>query len=211
MRSMMSAAAALGASLLLAGCISWDWHEPNDFFAFYELPQNPQLENATFCHAYGCQVKSQVDLRPIWERVSAEFINVQDAAQERYAIAQAIGIVETQVGPVLGTSDDPGGVLNASWSGNPDYQDCIDEAANTTMLMVLMHQTGLVKYHAIDPPSIRGAFIDGRYQHFTAVATETDSGTRYAFDSWFRNNGRPAYVMLFRDWFTGYGIPADAI
>ncbi|MDW3098822.1 MAG: hypothetical protein R8J41_12045 [Alphaproteobacteria bacterium] len=200
-----------GASaLLLAGCVSWDWSEPDDFFAFYELPEQPQMADATFCHAYGCQMRSQVDLRPHWQAVRAEFANVKTASEERYAMAQAVGVIETAVGPILGTADDPGGVLNASWSGDPAYQDCIDEAANTTMLLVLMERDGLIRHHNLHSPSIRGAFIDGRWQHYTAVIEETATEERYAIDSWFRTNGEPAYVMPFQEWYTGYGIPADA-
>jgi len=210
MRRVVSTLAAAASALLLAGCVSWDWSEPDDFFAFYELPEQPQLDDATFCHAYGCQVRTQVDLRPYWQPVRDQFATVQNAAQERYAMAQAIGLIETAVGPILGTADDPGGVLNASWSGDPAYQDCVDEAANTTMLLVLMEQDGLLRHHSLHSPSIRGAFIDGRWQHYTAVVEEDATETRYAIDSWFRSNGEPAYVMLYEEWFRGYGIPADA-
>ena len=210
MRRLASLIAVSVAALAISGCVSWDWSEPDDFFAFYELPEQPQMDNATFCHAYGCQVRSQVDLRPHWQAVRDEFANVQNAAKERYAMAQAVGIIEASVGPILGTADDPGGVLNASWSGNPAYQDCIDEAANTTMLLVLMEQDRLLRFHNLHSPSIRGVFIDGRWQHYTAVVEETAAGERYAIDSWFRANGEPAYVMPFQDWYTGYGIPADA-
>ena len=210
MRRLVALITVSVAALALSGCVSWDWSEPDDFFAFYELPEQPQLADATFCHAYGCQVRSQVDLRPHWQAVRDEFANVQNAAQERYAMAQAVGIIETSVGPILGTADDPGGVLNASWSGNPAYQDCIDEAANTTMLLVLMESDGLLRFHNLHSPSIRGVFIDGRWQHYPAVVEETAAGARYAIDSWFRTNGEPAYVMPFQEWYTGYGIPADA-
>ncbi len=210
MRRLASLITVSVAALGISGCVSWDWSEPDDFFAFYELPEQPQLADATFCHAYGCQVRSQVDLRPHWQAVRDQFANVQNAAQERYAMAQAVGAIERAVGPILGTADDPGGVLNASWSGNPAYQDCIDEAANTTMLLVLMERDGLLRHHNLHSPSIRGVFIDGRWQHYTAVVEETAVGERYAIDSWFRANGEPAYVMPFQEWYTGYGIPADA-
>ncbi|WP_422006083.1 hypothetical protein [Pyruvatibacter mobilis] len=210
MRRYLSMLPVSVAALALAGCVSWGWFEPEDFFAHYDLPQQPQLADATFCHAYSCQTRSQVDLTQVWPAVRAEFATVQTPAQERYAMAQAVGLVETAVGPVLGTADDPGGVLNSAWSGNPAYQDCIDEAANTTMLLVLMKQDGLFRFHDVDSPSIRGAFIDGRWQHYTAVVEETASEERYVVDSWFRVNGRPAVVMPFQDWYTGYGIPPEA-
>jgi len=210
MRKGLSVIAVSVAALALSGCVSWGWSEPDDFFAFYELPEQPQITSATFCHAYGCQVRSRVDITDAWPRVRAEFANVQSPAQERYAMAQAVGIVETAVGPVLGTADDPGGVLNSAWTGNPAYQDCIDEAANTTMLLVLMKQDGLFRFHDVHSPSIRGAFIDGRWQHYTAVVEETGNEDRFVIDSWFRGNGRPAVVMPFQEWYTGYGIPPEA-
>ncbi len=199
------------AAPLLAGCVSWGWFEPEDFFALYELPSDPQVGRVTFCHAYACQTKTAVNLRgPTWDAVRAEFAKAQNPAQERYAMAQAVAIVETAVGPVLGTADDPGGVLNASWSGDPAYQDCVDEAANTTTLLVLLQREGVLRYHTVEPPSIRGAFIDGRWQHYTAVVKETQTENRYVVDSWFRDNGRPAVIMTFDDWYTGYGVPDEA-
>lgn len=210
MGRIFAAITSSAASFALAGCVSWGWFEPSDFFAHYNLPQEPDIESATFCHGYGCQVTSVVDMTPIWGKVRAEFANVQNPAQERYAMAQAVAVVETYSGAILGTADDPGGVLNASWSGDPAYQDCIDEAANTTLLLVLLAKDGVIRHHTIDSPSIRGAFIDGRWQHYTAVVEETGSKERFVIDSWFRDNGRPAVVMPFQEWYTGYGIPPEA-
>lgn len=198
------------AGLALAGCVSWGWFAPEDFFAVYGLPAEPVAERVTFCHAYNCQRQTQVDLGPAWPRIEAHFARALSPEEERDAMAHAVAVAEQAAGPVLGTSDDPGGVLNAAWSGNPAYQDCVDEAANTTTLLVLIANAGLLKRHTVEPPSIRGAFIDGRWQHYTAVVRETATGARFAVDSWFRANGEPAVVMDFDAWYTGYGIPDEA-
>lgn len=206
MRQVSAAAAAFA----LSACVSWGWFEPADFFAVYNLPDEPRLADATFCHAYGCQVRTEVDLRPVWPQVEAAFARAETPAQERHAMAEAVALVERATGQVLGTADDPGGVLNASWSGDPAYQDCVDEAANTTTLLVLAARRGLLAHHTVAPPSIRGAFIDGRWQHYAAVVEATATGEKFVVDSWFRANGEPAVVMEFDTWYTGYGIPDEA-
>ena len=69
MRRYLSMLPVSVAALALAGCVSWGWFEPEDFFAHYDLPQQPQLADATFCHAYSCQTRSQVDLTQVWPAV----------------------------------------------------------------------------------------------------------------------------------------------
>lgn len=196
--------------LVLAGCVSWGWFAPGDFFALYGLPEAPARERAVMCHGYGCQHRTPVDLGPVWGEVAALFAAPLTPAGERGAMARAVALAETAAGPVLGTADDPGGVLNAAWSGNPAYQDCVDEAANTTTLLVLIEDAGLLRHHAVKAPSIRGMFLDGRWQHYAAVVAQRADGARFVVDSWFRDNGRPAVVMDFDSWYRGYGTPAEA-
>ena len=52
-------------------------------------------------------------------------------------------------------------------------------------------------------PAGRGSFLDG-LPHRTAVLVELDSGTEYAIDSWFYDNGRRPEVVLLARWLDGW-------
>jgi hypothetical protein len=78
--------------------------------------------------------------------------------------------------------------------------DCIDEATNTTSLLLLLADKGFLKHHAVREPAARGFFLDGRYPHATAVLSEAGSGERWAIDSWPRANAEPPVVQPLGEW-----------
>jgi len=193
-------AVVLAAPLVLAGCVNLGWSEPADFYA-YAGAKMPAGRTVTVCHAYFCQQQSSVTFTEAEiERLRLVFAPVQDAATERAAAADAVGLIERLVGERVGTAGDKG-LLYPPGSGDPGQQDCVDEAANTTSYLLLMKNEGLIRFHSVEEPALRGMFIDGRWQHYTAVLEENATGDAYAVDSWPRDNGNPAIVMPLRDWY----------
>ena len=80
--------------------------------------------------------------------------------------------------------------LAASFGGKPDgpgsppqmsgvygQMDCLDETANTTSLLLVLQDQGLLTHHVVEYPESRGFFLDGRYPHFTAVIAEKRTGS----------------------------------
>lgn len=124
-----------------------------------------------------------------------------DAAAERAAIAQAIGILEDLIGAKAGTDDDRAGTFgNSAW---PGQLDCNDEAVNSTTYMRLMLADGLLRFHRISNPTTRGGFlIFGR--HSSAVIQEVASGEKFAVDAWFYDNGQPAVILPLSVWKDGW-------
>jgi hypothetical protein len=84
--------------------------------------------------------------------------------------------------------------------GSADQMDCIDEATNTTSLLLMLAEHGYLMHHSVEEPSARGFFLDGRYPHATAVLAENDSGARWAIDSWPRANAEPPVVQPLAEW-----------
>ena len=74
-------------------------------------------------------------------------------------------------------------------AGVPGQMDCVDEASNTTSLLMFAQMHGLLKHHRIHSPVARGFFLDFRYPHATAVVTDIKSGKKFAVDSWKYDNG----------------------
>ena len=79
--------------------------------------------------------------------------------------------------------------------------DCIDEATNTTSLLLVAQRRGMLKHHRVTTPVARGFFLDGRYPHATAVVKEKASGRAYAVDSWPKANGAKPDILDLDDWF----------
>jgi hypothetical protein len=79
--------------------------------------------------------------------------------------------------------------------------DCIDEATNTTSVLLVAERRGLLRHHEVTSPVARGFFLDGRYPHATAVLRETGGGSAWAVDSWPEANGKPPLVQPLDAWF----------
>ena len=77
--------------------------------------------------------------------------------------------------------------------------DCIDESTNTDNFLHYLQSRGWLKHHTVARRTSRGAFIDGRYPHWTAVI-EDRQGQRWAVDSWYEEGGGPPDIMPLRQW-----------
>ena len=117
------------------------------------------------------------------------------AAEERRAVAYAIGWMERRTGDVIGTSADRPG-MDFTASGDPTQQDCVDEATNTTSYLLILERNGLLKHHAFARRSPRRMLRGfAGWPHWTAVLKDAGSGQRWAVDSWiFANGENPAIV-----------------
>jgi hypothetical protein len=175
----------------------------------------PSLGGFEVCSGGGCTVVSHVTLNDTeWQKIVETFSHVgtiltspqEKAVQERMRISLAVGLLETIVGAKTGTSTDRAGTFNNS--NFPGQLDCNDEAINTTSYIRLMHKAGLIKLHEVEDMRIRNFFFTG-WPHTTAVIHEIATGSRYAVDSWFYDNGLPAAVVPFAEWKSGY-VPADS-
>ena len=176
----------------------------------YIYRQVPVLHGFDVCSGGGCAEIKHVSLTDEeWQMISSVFANavaVSNAGKERDMISEAVGTFERIVGDKTGTATDRAGTF-----GNSDYPgqlDCNDEAINSTTYMRLMRQNGLIKLHEIEDMRTRNFFFTG-WPHSTAVIREIATGTRYAVDSWFYDNGLPATIIPFAEWKSGY-VPADS-
>lgn len=165
-------------------------------------------EKIRHCHGYGCAFISDVPftkadmkhIRAIFQPAS------RNAEQERQRISQAIGLFERKIGPRDGTGNDIRGTFRET---GPYQLDCVDESTNTTTFLSILENENLLKFHMVKSPTMRVPIIHaGRWPHQTAVIEETATGTLYAVDSWFRDNGAPADIITLKEWKQGWK-PAD--
>jgi hypothetical protein len=198
---------ALGLAVLTAGCAAQSLSSHDGWYEARRA-QLPKGNRLYICHAFTCMRTTPVQLSsadvagiagPLMEPV-------ESPEAERSAIAQSVQTFERIIGERLGTSADRGG-LDLVGAGDPRQMDCIDEATNTTSLLLLLSEQGYLRHHRIMHPVARGFFIDGRYPHATAVIGETASGARWAIDSWPRANAEPPVVQRLEAWLASRGVP----
>ncbi|GGB54151.1 hypothetical protein GCM10011316_27730 [Roseibium aquae] len=191
---------SMGLVVLVSGCVSQSDGDAGAWFAYSE-GLGPTQDRLFICHGFGCIYRSPVrysgrdtgHLRALLARGRAS------PAAEREAIARAVAWNERRVAPEVGSADDRGGLdlHNAHVRGQ---MDCIDEATNTTSLLLMAQTRGYLRHHTVGRPVSRGFLLDGKYPHATASIREKQSGKRYAVDSWPRGNGKAPDIVALKAW-----------
>jgi hypothetical protein len=155
------------------------------------------------CHGHNCHFHDTVRLTAAqWQEIRALFAPAPASpAEERARIGKAVALVETAVGELLGTkADRPRAPAIAV---DPTQLDCVDEATNTSTVLHMLGNAGLLRWHAVGEPAVRGSpFLLSI--HFTAVVTEKGTGAPYAIDSWFHATGVLPEIVPLARWSDGY-------
>ena len=164
-------------------------------------------QRVTVCFNYGCLTQAEVvyadgQLRELVEL----FAPVENAADERAAIAVAIGRLLAWAGEQTPIFADRGG--NYDDDGVNGRMDCIDHSTTTTRLLQMMAAQGWLRFHQVREPVLRLRFFV--FAHYSALIEEIDEAAaasaderRYVVDSWFFDNGQPAVVMPLAQWQAG--------
>jgi hypothetical protein len=123
-------------------------------------------------------------------------------AEERRAIAYAIGWMERRVGDAIGTKADRPG-MDFTASGDPTQQDCVDEATNTTSYLLVLAHNKLMRHHTVGTPFAKENLLRGisGWPHWTAVIREKDGGRTWAVDSWIFANGENPAIVETEKWY----------
>jgi hypothetical protein len=187
-------AAAVALAGLLAGCATGAVSDRG-----YAGPVQTKL---TACFSYGCRAEKSF---PITQGVSDRFAAIMaDGAPspeaERAALSKAIQYYEELSASAIGYRDGPKSPVVAT--GAKGQMDCIDESTNTRHVMMYLQDRGLMTHHAVQASVTRGALVDGRYPHWSAVIKDKASGKRWAVDSWYEPAGGPPDIVDLAYWRT---------
>jgi len=153
------------------------------------------------CHGYGCTRRLALPVDgSLLSRASGVLRSAQGSpAAERQALAEVIRSYTAYLAASLGGKPDVPG-SPPQMSGVHGQMDCLDETANTTSLLLVLQERGLLAHHVVEHPESRGFFLDGRYPHFTAVVQERGAGNRWAVDSWTRAPGSRPDILPLSQW-----------
>ncbi|MGY6709672.1 MAG: hypothetical protein ACXIVF_15240 [Rhizobiaceae bacterium] len=152
------------------------------------------------CHGFDCRNTTRLDMSAA-DR--ARFATIMEAgragpAEERAAISRAVQYFEERSTEVIGVRDEP--KSNIAQTGQVGQMDCIDVSTNTRSLLLYLAELDLLRHHAVESNITRGAIVDGRYFHATAVIRETGSGERWSVDGWYGPGGAAPQIKPMSQW-----------
>jgi hypothetical protein len=153
------------------------------------------------CHGYGCVRRQAISVDGAWISRASALLRAGGGSPEaeRRALAQVVGTYTAYVSANLGGKPDVPG-SPPQMSNVHGQMDCLDETANTTSLLLLLQDRGLLAYHQVEQPESRGFFLDGRYPHFTATIVEKRSGLGWAVDPWKQAPGQKPEILPLNEW-----------
>lgn len=159
-----------------------------------------QADEVSICYNYDCAVTAKIDLQ-VNELHAARrlLLRATDASGEREAISRVIGLFEVVAGQQTPIWADKG--RNVNDDGVDGRMDCIDESANATRYLRLLESKGWLKHHLVLEPVKRAPLLVN--DHWAARVAEKKTGREFAVDSWFFDNGQPAFVVPLEEWLDG--------
>jgi len=167
---------------------------------------SPKYDNFTVCHGNTCKYIVPLTLsEKEWNEIKDIFtIPAATAAEERETIRMAIARFESIIGNKTGTSRDKG--ENFPGMGIEGQMDCVDEATNTSVYLTMLQDRQLLQWHHVQHRTNRG-IETLQVPHFTAVIRDNETGSEYAVDSWFLDNGQLPYIVPLSEWKQGWLPP----
>src|SRR5512139_987620 len=147
----------------------------------------PTTSDLTVCHGFGCQYRAELGITAADQAALRKLMAAGggSAAKERQAVAAAGAWFDKRIAQVAGTA---GHVARANREYMYDKRqfDCIDTSRNTTSLLLLLQELGLLRYHTVAAPEARGHIFDLRAPHATAVLVDKETGVKWSVDAWTR-------------------------
>lgn len=173
-----------------------DWRGVVSWYAEFNAAL-PTGYGLSYCSGFGCMHRTVVraDGGNGVELAAIMAAGQASAAAERDAVDAAITWFERKAIPLMG------GVVDEPGTDSKDFKilgqtDCIDEAANTTTMLIHLQNKGMLKFHTVARPIARGGLM---VPHVTAVLRDRETGVLWAVDSWVNAGGeRPAVLTLER-------------
>ncbi|MFD0917912.1 hypothetical protein ACFQ14_16015 [Pseudahrensia aquimaris] len=160
------------------------------------------ISSVTVCSGYGCVLKDRMTFSPAQEsRLKAIMASASASPEaERAAIKQAIAAMEKMSQKTLRLVPDVGRSWQRYSGGLRGQMDCVDETRNTQSYLGYLASRGWLNHHSVARSYVgKGIVLDGNMPHRSAVIV-AKSGTRYAVDSWPKDNGAPPLIVPVPQW-----------
>ena len=161
----------------------------------------PSATSMTVCYGFVCRRREILDFTAGDRSAITQIMAAgrASAAAERAAVQKVVVWFDRRMGPVLGTNKRVAKADFRYFNDKHNY-DCWDTTRNTTSLLLVLQEWGLLKHHAIGDPHYRGNTLVLQTPHNTAVLVERATKVEWVVDLWPRGYLQPPDVMTVQKW-----------
>ncbi|WP_291611592.1 hypothetical protein [Bradyrhizobium sp.] len=161
----------------------------------------PSATSMTVCYGFVCRRRHILQFTAGDRGALTGILNAghASAAAERAAAQRAVVWFDRRMGPILGTNRR---VAKADFRFRDDAHnyDCWDTTRNTTSLLLVLREWGLLKFHTVGDPKYRGNALVLQTPHNTAVLVDRATKVEWVVDPWTRGYLQPPDVMTVAKW-----------
>jgi hypothetical protein len=161
----------------------------------------PSANSMTVCYGFVCRRREILDFTAADRKALTQIMAAgrASAAAERAAVQKVVVWFDRRMGPILGTTRRVAKADFRYFDDKHNY-DCWDTTRNTTSLLLVLREWGLLKHHAIGDPHYRGNTLVLQTPHNTAVLVERATKVEWVVDLWTRGYLQPPDVMTVQKW-----------
>ncbi|MBS0531285.1 MAG: hypothetical protein JSS22_18135 [Proteobacteria bacterium] len=161
----------------------------------------PTAKSMTVCYGFVCRRREILDFTSADKAALTRILAAgrTSAAAERRAAQRAVVWFDRRMGPIIGTNKR---VAKADFRAGDDKHnfDCWDTTRNTTSLLLVLQDWGLLKFHTVGNPHYRGNTLVLQTPHNTAVLVEKANHVEWVVDMWPRGYAQLPDVMTVEQW-----------
>ena len=163
----------------------------------------PSAKSMTVCYGFVCRRREILDFTAADRSALTQIMQAgrTSAAAERAAVQKAVVWFDRRMGPIIGTNKRVAKADFRYFDDKHNY-DCWDTTRNTTSLLLVQQEWGLLKHHAIGDPRYRGNTLVLQTPHNTAVLVDRATKVEWVVDLWPRGYLQPPDVMTVQKWVT---------
>src|ERR1700754_3065295 len=161
----------------------------------------PSATSMTVCYGFVCRRREILDFTPADRKALTQLLNAghASAAAERAAVQKAVIWFDRRMGPVIGTDKRIARADFRYFDDKHNY-DCWDITRNTTSLLLVLQQWGLLKFHTVGDPHYRGNALVLQTPHNTAVLVDRATRVQWVVDMWPKGYLELPDVMPVQQW-----------
>lgn len=161
----------------------------------------PSAKSMTVCYGFVCRRRQILDFTAGDRSALTQIMAAgrASAASERAAVQKAVVWFDRRMGPIIGTNRRVAKADFRYFDDKHNY-DCWDTTRNTTSLLLVLREWGLLKHHAIGDPHYRGNTLVLQTPHNTAVLVDRTTKVEWVVDPWTRGYLQPPDVMTVQKW-----------
>jgi hypothetical protein len=163
----------------------------------------PSATSMTVCYGFVCRRREILDFTAADRKALTQIMTAGrvSALAERAAVQKAVIWFDRRMGPIIGT-DKRIAKADFRYFDDKHNYDCWDTTRNTTSLLLVLQEWGLLKHHVVGDPRYRGNALVLQTPHNTPVLVDLATKVDWVVDLWPRGYLQPPDVMTVEKWMT---------